>query len=615
MTLSRIVYRLGLLDPRIEIFSILGWMLFFPKGDSKSSAYIFFLVMAGLVVLFSLRNLFFLKNFIISFFSLFLALFNLALIFSSFFSVYPFRSLYAYADIFLVSFYFALVFLDQKDNGELCRGLALMFSLFSTVILLNRIFPFIQGPGLFFSNTILEGIVSGIGALILLHSVLKKFTWPHLLLLAINGLAVYFSQSKAAFIGLAIFSLFLLAARKRALILIPLGLAIVTFAVPNPIKTAFQFSLKKDPYAFDRIFIWKVALDVFRANLLTGVGPDNFAEVSQKYNFRQTKGLAQYAKVPRQTHNDYLKVIAETGIPGLILLCLLLFLLARKIISSPVFDLKKILILYLLFQALFFNILFHPFFFALFLLLCKMLFEEKPAFKSLSYPARCGYFLVLILFWTGSYILPLLANQSIGKAQQAKDPASALNLLTRAAFYNPLDIDPYRSQARIFFAYFEETSHLDHFYAAIDNLKKVQRRNPWFVDAYLQESGLYYTLMQKNLQYPALKEEILSPLAKAERIDPFNPFIKMHQAQVYLEFGQAESAKKKAGQAIELEPNYISALYFLQRNFQYFGSETAFKDRIQKILIRIRGMTLVPGTYLFELFQVPPELKAETKNL
>jgi len=244
-----------------------------------------------------------------------------------------------------------------------------------------------------------------------------------------------------------------------------------------------------------------------------------------------------------------------------------------------------------------------------------MLFEEKPAFKSLSYPARCGYFLVLILFWIGSYILPLLANQAIGKARQTEDPVSALNLLTRAASYNPLDIEAYRSQARIFFAFFEETSQLDHFYASLDNLKKVQRRNPWFVDAYLQESGLYYTLMQKNLQYPALKEEILAPLAKAERIDPFNPFIKIHQAQVYLEFGQAESAQKKAAQAIKLEPNYISALYFLQRNFQYFGSETAFKDRIQKILIRIRGMTLVPGTYLFELFQVPPELKAETKNL
>ncbi len=611
MRLSRISYRLSSLDPRIEFFAILTWMLFYPKGEGKTTSYLYFLVLAVLVILLSLRHIIFLKNLAVSSFSYSLAAFNLVLIFSTFFSVYHFRSLNFFADIFLISFYLVLFFFDQNHRDKYFHTLAWTISLFSFLNILNHYFHILDKKSLFFTNTILDGIVSAMGVLILLYYLLGKFSWLYFILFIANSSGVLLSQSKAAFIGAVIFSLLLIILKKKIFIPILLVLTILAFIIPNPIKTAFYFSLKKDPYAFDRILIWKVPIDIFKSNPFTGVGPDNFAEVSKSYNFKQTRGPAHYFKVPRQSHSDYLMIAAENGVLALILSAVLLFFIFRKIFSPPLFDITKVLILFLMFQAVFFNILFHALFFFLIVFLLKILFERELTFISFNKKVKLFYSFLLVFVLAACYLFPFLADVSIEKAKETRNPVQALKLLERSKYFNPLNIEAYYLQARLFINYFENTWDLKYFYAALDNLKKIQRLNRHFTESYLLESSLYHTLLNKNLEYVSLDSEILSPLKKAEKYDPFNPFIKMHQAQVYFEFEQNESAKREALKALEIEPDYISALYFLHKNYNYFGDDETFKAKIKGILARIKGITLESGTYLYELFKIPEALKQE----
>ena len=506
MTLSRIIYRLRSLNPGIELLALLSWLLFYPKSGGKETSYLFFLGLAVLVVLFSLRQVLSLKNIGLSPFSHSLTLFNLILILSIFFSIYYFRSIYFYADVFLISFYAILFFFDRSSKDKYLLYLSYMISIFSLINIIHHFLPLNDKTALFFTNTIRQGIISGIAVLILLYYFLRilhpgpsegadavrflqklrgrslnkqahgssglKVHSPgpsegagsvrparggnqaaveikrrciirFLILLAVNSAGVYVSRSKAAFIGIVVFGLLLIILKKQKLVLIPIILAILTFIIPNPVRDTFYFSLKKDPYAFDRVQIWQVPIAIFKDNP-AGVGLDNFAEVSPKYNFKQTKGPANYFKVPRQPHNDYLKILAETGVLGLITLLVLLFFIFKKLFSSSLFDITKILILYLMFQAFLFNIIFHAFFFFLFVFLLKDLFEQRMTFKSFSFKAKLVTTFSLIFVLIICYFFPFLANRAVKKSQALKDPLEAAALLEKAAYFNPLNAEIYQ---------------------------------------------------------------------------------------------------------------------------------------------------------------------------
>jgi len=614
MSLSRIGYRLGLLDPAIEIITILAWMLLFPKGMGNEFTYIYFLGMAGLLVLFSYRNIYFLKNLGLSQFTLWQGLFSLVLIVTSFFSVYVYRSIFFFVDIFLISFYFVLLFIDKNSRKHYYIYLSYLVSLFSLINTINYIFPIFPRRILFFTNTIVQGIVSGLGVLILLYYLLKKFDRLYLVLFLVNCTAVFLSHSKAAFIGTVAFSLVMIISRKKVLVLVPLVITVFTFIVPNPIKDAFIFSIKKDPYAFDRVYIWKVSLDIFLDHPWTGVGPDNFEEVSKRYNFKQTRGPANYFKVPHQSHNDYLKILAETGIPGLLIMLAVLFFTLRRVFSSSLFNINKILILYILFQALLFNILFHSFFFFLLLFLLKLLFEEKLQFNSFHIYARVFSAVLLAITLVLCYLFPLLSSFSLEHAQYATTPEEGIGNLDRASALVPMDTRPYYQKAQLHFALFEKNKDLKHFSAALENLHQVKRLNPYAVPADLMESNIYYSLLRMNIEYPALEQAIISPLERAGIYDPYNPFVKMRAAQVYLEFQDKENARLKAVEALEIEPGFISALYFLQRNFNYFGSEQKFSEKIKVARDKVKDQSLIPGTYLYELYALPGSLPNNRDN-
>jgi len=609
MTLSRMIYRLGISNHKIEFLLILTWALFFPIKES----HFFFLGFAILMCLVLLKNIYFMKTIGLSYFSHSLMVFNFILILSVFFSNYHFKSILLFSDIFLLSCYITLFFYDRRRETEYFHLIAYIISFFSVINVVLYVTPLFKRGHIFFVNPIHEGIISGIGALIFFYYLLKKWDPRFFILLILNLGGVFVSQSKAAYIGTVIFALLLLLSKKKKLIPILALFIILTFIIPNPIRSMFYHSLKKDPYALDRINIWKMSLTIFKDHLLTGVGLDNFSEVSGKYNFKQTHGPANYFKVPRIPHSDYLKLMTELGVVGLALILALFYFLAKKIFSSSIFNPAVILILYLLFQAFLFNILFDFFFFFIFLFLLKSLLEQEQHVTFRSFSAGYKLFLssLLIFVLIVGYLFPYLSNIFIGKSKKNPHPPQAFHWLKQAEYLNPLDKDVYYFKALYLFHRFKQTSNLESFYNALNNLKKALRLNPYFLNAHQLEFELYLELLKKGVKYVSMDEEILGSLVKGEIYSPVNPFIKLAKARIYFEFNKDDRAKEEAIKAITLEPEYVAALYFLQKNFNYFPNEKTFQRKIEKILKEAGQLNPAPGHYLHRLYEIPEKYRKE----
>jgi tetratricopeptide (TPR) repeat protein len=488
--------------------------------------------------------------------------------------------------------------------------IAYIISVFSFINVILYVIPLFERGHIFFVNPIHEGIISGMGVLIFLYYLLKEWNPRSFILLILNLGGVFVSQSKATYIGIVMFAFLLLWLKKKKLISILVLFIILTFIIPNPIRSMFYHSLKKDPYAFERINIWKMSLTIFKNHWVTGVGLDNFSEVADRYNFKQAHGPANYFKVPRIPHNDYLKLMTELGAAGLVLILTLFFFLAKKIFSSSLFKPSLILLLYLLSQAFIFNILFSPFFFFIFLFLLKNILEQERHITFRSFSPRVKFFLSSLLIFVSmvGYLFPYLSNIFIEKFKKNPHPVQAYNLLKTAGYLNPLDKNIYYLKAGYLLHYFKQTFNLEAFHEALNNLRKVQRLNPYFLDAYQLEYQLYLEL-KKRIEYVSMDEEILAPLVKAEIYFPVNPFIKLEKAAVYHEFNKIDRAKEEAIKAITLEPEFAAALYFLQRNFNYFPDETAFQEKIAKIMKKAREWNPKPGHYLYKLYEIPEGYK------
>lgn len=601
MSLSRIIYKLNSVKQEFEFFIILTWVLFFPKKESL----FYFLVFALLIILVSIRNIYSIKNIVESLFLYLLIFFNLLFIISIFFSLYKLKSILLFLDIFLICIYFALLFYDKNDEQKYFILFSYLISFFSIINIVNYFFSIFEKKSLFFSNPIMQGIISGIGLLIFFYYILKRFNWIFFVLIILNLAGVFISASKAAFIGVVVFSFTMIILKKRRLIPFLIILIILTFIIPNPIKNMFEFSLTKDPYAFNRIDIWKMSINILKDNFLYGVGLANFSEVSKKYNFKQTKGPANYFKVPRIPHNDYLKLLCETGIFGLIILLVFIFFILKKIFSSSLFNISKIIILYLLFNAFLFNIMFHLFFFFMFIFLLKNLFEENISFKSINGNFKLTFSFLLIFVFLVVYFVPYISNNLIEKSKKSKNIVEAFNLLKKSEYLNPLDYRVYYCKSLLHYNYFQKRLDLDSFSYALKSIKKVQILNKYFIESYLLESDLYLEVLKKQLKYVSMDNEIIAPLIKAEFYAPFDPFIKLKKAKIYFEFNKRILAKREAIRALDIEPEFISALYFLHNRFNYFSDDGKFKSRIDKILKKAKNLDYQPGTYLDNLFKVP----------
>jgi O-antigen ligase len=141
-----------------------------------------------------------------------------------------------------------------------------------------------------------------------------RYLWGLGLLLAL--FAVTLSQTRNAWIGLIIAaSVILFIYKPKALILVPLAVALFYLASPQLIKkrALSSFNLKDLP-SMVRIEYLRVGLKIISEYPLFGTGPDTVKMVYQDPKY----GLSEDAKKFVHLHNNILQTAAERGIPTLL---------------------------------------------------------------------------------------------------------------------------------------------------------------------------------------------------------------------------------------------------------------------------------------------------------
>lgn len=136
-------------------------------------------------------------------------------------------------------------------------------------------------------------------------------------IICVNIFCILFLFSRGAYIGLVVGFLFLFLFRAR-LLLIPLLLAVIYWQVALPQKVQERIKMTTDEYGqldksnTGRLVVWQQSLELFNKSPVIGVG----------------YGVFQYLGFNlKDTHNIYLKILAEQGLVGLFIFLLLLFIL------------------------------------------------------------------------------------------------------------------------------------------------------------------------------------------------------------------------------------------------------------------------------------------------
>ena len=592
----------GLHFQEIEFSLLLAWALLFPA----KIGYAYYLGFVCLLAVFSLAKLQVLKNIALHRFSAFLLVLNSFLMFSAFFSPHPYKSLLFVADVFLVSFWAVFFFLEKRDMERYLFLAAGVISISSLAMV--AAFALQWGRGIAtpcFANPILQSIASAFAVLVFLHLLLRRYSHAGLALLVLNGTAVIIGASKAAFLGLFLFSAAMILLRRRRW-MVYLGLLLLILVVlPNPFRRSLAHSLRHDPYVFDRLDIWSMSARMFRAHPWTGVGPDLFAEAAPRFNFPQDMGPSRYGKIPESPHSDYWKIIVENGAPGLIFVLVALFSAIRRLLSPPWSDLSKWLLAFLLAQILLINCLFNFFFLMLFFLLLQDFLYSRPRFVSLRPAGRLFLSVLLVFIVVLLYLFPYMAEQRFAAASAEKDLSRRLSLLRQAAVLSPLDERPVLFMGENLRMIAAETGNLDAWTDAWERVRRAQRLNRNGSEALFLESELFRGFQAGKLAYPHLADEILRPLRRAESLEPFNPFLKLRQALVLRDSGRKAEARKLALAALDLEPSYVAAILFLHELEGLPADDPVLRERIARIREQADRLHAPPGSYVFKLHQFP----------
>jgi O-antigen ligase len=219
----------------------------------------------------------------------------------------------------------AIIWVFLLSQGYLAHEINLRYFLDGINIVVSQ-----DGFGPLNNNTFALSLLPGIG-LAFMAIVFERRLWLRLLAgyVAISSIhVILLSESRGAYLGLlamGILSTMLVGRSLRSVLVIlvvaSLAIPLVGASVRKEFMTMFGDQL--DDSAASRTQLWRAAYRTMMDHPLLGVGPENFAVVSEDYlrGVRELHGV----EAGRAAHNLYLQIGADCGIPGLALLLLFYF--------------------------------------------------------------------------------------------------------------------------------------------------------------------------------------------------------------------------------------------------------------------------------------------------
>jgi len=411
------------------------------------------------------------------------------------------------------------------------------------------------------------------------------------------GFMIITLRSRGAFLGLVVGTLGPMWVKGKKWIFVTSLIVLGILVIPNFITQYVFWSKAADPYAYERINIWKASLKMLRDHPIWGIGLGMYRNYADQYNFPVEGQVGRYGKVAWSAHNDVLQVGVELGVMGLVLLggiaVLILYQGVKKASKGPpswylagsVCALGAILV-----QSLVNEVLHSPAIAMATATLAAMVVDNPTGKASKSIPVfslrlcRIGFLLLVccvFLFMVGFPFLGDLYYTQAEKFMSANQPAQTLEALKKAIRYVPIRADYYNSLGEIYLQALEIQFDDELFRSAEGAFSKAIRLNPREMMFHMNRAALY------RQAFASMKTEQVARIAveeyqKAIELAPFIPFPRFDLAFFYTEMGRYQEARKLLEEAVDLEPNFIWGHYLLGQVLFSLGQEEASRKEVEK---------------------------------
>jgi hypothetical protein len=144
-----------------------------------------------------------------------------------------------------------------------------------------------------------------------------------LFIVPLGGLALILSRTRSAWIGVVTgFAVLAWLKKPRLLLFLPGALGLILLVSPRTITDRLTIS---DASSRDRYYMWQAGLDMIMDKPIFGQGTGMILSTYPKYRWQG----APNPNAPH-LHNNFIQVAAERGLPGVVFLLWILFLLGRE---------------------------------------------------------------------------------------------------------------------------------------------------------------------------------------------------------------------------------------------------------------------------------------------
>ena len=149
------------------------------------------------------------------------------------------------------------------------------------------------------------------------------------------AVAVAVTGSRGALVGLvagavAVAALGWPALSRRARRTATVGFAVVMIGAA--IGVAWR-AAGTDPFRYQRVRIWRAAIEIVASRPLLGSGPGQMPTVARGFQFPDGDGPLRYDRGFATTHSDLLRVPCDLGVPGLVALAGVLAAIASQVVQ------------------------------------------------------------------------------------------------------------------------------------------------------------------------------------------------------------------------------------------------------------------------------------------
>jgi O-antigen ligase len=408
----------------------------------------------------------------------------------------------------------------------------------------------------------------------------------------VSGVLLVMLPSRGAWLSMTVTIFVLATLRHRLAGLMCVLLLITAVLLPLPHGSVAQRLVKTDdPFAYQRLDIWRNSLRMFRDHPLTGVGLGMFPYYGAAYNFPVEHQVARYGKRLDLAHNDLLHIAAELGIVGVLLavggLLYLGRLSARHLRRRPIdwqVAAASAGLLGMAVNGLVSNLLLTPALAMMSVILAAVLVESTDRFARMTWsiPARRG----IVASWHGALALgaiyvaipvigyPFLAHNHFLRYQQARRKGSlgeAVEHLRAAIRYVPAQAYYHHAFGQLYAAAFRNQPNLDAYYEAHAALTEAIRHNRREAQFHMALGNLHRAMFHEMMHSRPTADNALREYAHALSLNPFNPFMRAEMATLYADLDEFDLAVSAIRQAIADEPNFVRGHQLLGAFLRHIG--------------------------------------------